>query len=184
MNSEGHFAPIFDLRNDEPNTTGQCINAIQFYIGDSGDEEMDQTPCVEIRMARQEGSEEERDEEKARILIDSGADAAVFPTRWAAAGEEVFGHHHRLQDAQGSHIPTSGVRDVEVELMAADGRPVIFRERVVLSDKVSQPILCYGKLFQQGGVFLQTAPSSMEQTFEYLLNCKIVLSLWKARSEL
>ena len=150
VNSEGHFAPIFDLRNDEPNTTGQCINAIQFYIGDSEDEEMDQTPCVEIRMARQEGSEEERDEEKARILIDSGADAAVFPTRWAAAGEEVFGHHHRLQDAQGSHIPTSGVRDVEVELMAADGRPVIFRERVVLSDKVSQPILCYGKLFQQG----------------------------------
>lgn len=62
----------------------------------------------------------------------------------------MFGHHHRLQDAQGSHIPTSGVRDVEVELMAADGRPVIFRERVVLSDKVSQPILCYGKLFQQG----------------------------------
>ena len=34
--------------------------------------------------------------------------------------------------------------------MAADGRPVIFRERVVLSDKVSQPILCYGKLFHQG----------------------------------
>ena len=112
VNSEGHFAPIFDLRNDEPNTTGQCINAIQFYIGDSEDEEMDQTPCVEIRMARQEGSEEERDEEKAGILIDSGADAAVFPARWAAAGEEVFGHHHRLQDAQGSHIPTSGVRDV------------------------------------------------------------------------
>lgn len=42
VNSEHHFAPIFDLKNDEPNTTsGQCINAIQFYIGDDGSDGKD-----------------------------------------------------------------------------------------------------------------------------------------------
>ena len=55
-----------------------------------------------------------------------------------------------LQDAQGNKIPTQGKREVEITLKDSLGRSVVFRERVTISDAVSQPILCFGKMMEQG----------------------------------
>ena len=46
------------------------------------------------------------------ILLDSGADAAVFPTRFAQCGEDPGEGSARLHDAQGNVIPVDTVRDV------------------------------------------------------------------------
>ena len=56
----------------------------------------------------------------------------------------------RFQDAQESIVPTMGKRDVEVWLQDIHGQAICIRKRVTISDVVSQPILCYGKITQCG----------------------------------
>jgi len=56
------------------------------------------------------------------------------------------GERSGLQDAQGKPIPTLGRRDIEVLLRDDQGKVVKIRERVT----VSQPILCFGRLMEQG----------------------------------
>lgn len=94
------------------------------------------------------------------IIVDSGADAAVFPSKWlhSDSGE---GAGRNLRDAQGNVIPTLGKRDVEIYVRDMTGRDVCLRGRVTISDMVNQPILCYGKLMEQGWSL-----SAMEQTAE------------------
>ena len=55
-----------------------------------------------------------------------------------------------LQDAQGKPTPTLGRRDIEVLLRDDQGKVVKIRERVTISEAVSQPILCFGRLMEQG----------------------------------
>ena len=85
------------------------------------------------------------------IILDSGADAPIFQASWISAGIQAHPDDgpRRLQDAQGNVIPTLGKRDVEVFLNDVAGKKICLRERVTISDRVSQPILCYGKLMEQ-----------------------------------
>ena len=93
-----------------------------------------------------------KSEEKTAIIIDSGADAPIFPATWKEFGKQVVerGKRSGLQDAQGRPIPTMGRRDIEVLLRDDQGKVVRIRERVTISDAVSQPILCFGRLMEQG----------------------------------
>ena len=85
-------------------------------------------------------------------LLEWRADAPIFLSAWRSAGRKVGGDDSRkiLQDAQGNKIPTQGKREVEITLRYSLGRSVVFRERVTISDAVSQPILCFGKMMEQG----------------------------------
>ena len=60
------------------------------------------------------------------------------------------GDGKRLQDAQGNLIPTLGKRDIDIYFTDVGGRRVCLRERVTISDRVSQPILCFAKLLENG----------------------------------
>lgn len=73
------------------------------------------------------------------ILLDSGADASVFPACMA-----------ELAVPQGKKIPLHGMRDVELHLMDMQGRAIILKETVALSDQISQAILCFGHLLENG----------------------------------
>ena len=122
-----------------------AVRVIHHYIGE-GDEEPDQirVPVEDLDALQMEHGE------KAQIIIDSGADAAVFLSSWMHAGVGAAGKSRRLQDAQGNEIPTERKRDVEIWLQGMYGQRVCDRERVTISDAVSQPIPCHGKLKQQG----------------------------------
>ena len=52
----------------------------------------------------------------------------------------------KLQDAQGSCIPTRCAKSAEISLRDLDGREVLLKENVIFGLKVNQPILCYGRL--------------------------------------
>ena len=43
-----------------------------------------------------------------------------------------------------------GMRDVELHLMDMQGRAIILKETVALSDQITQPILCFGHLLENG----------------------------------
>lgn len=58
-------------------------------------------------------------------------------------------------------IPTLGKRDVEIYVKDMTGRDVCLQGRATISDMVNQPILCYGKLMEQGWSL-----NAMEQTAE------------------
>jgi hypothetical protein len=63
-------------------------------------------------------------EELHSILIDSGADASIFPLSLLDRGRAVPGVVGRLMDAQGSEIPVESVRDMEVRPKDTTGRIV------------------------------------------------------------
>lgn len=138
----------FDLRDLSSGfSSEESIRVVkEFYIGDES--EIDEG---EVRMVAEIDSDFEN-EEKTAIIIDSGADAPIFPATWKRSGKQVVEKNKRsgLQDAQGKPIPTLGRRDIEVLLRDDQGKMVKIRERVTISEAVSQPILCFGRLMEQG----------------------------------
>ena len=161
---------VFDLRPQgsamrSPDQGG--VRVVHFYIGDDDDE----WGCDDVRVT-QEPSRCWDEEDLTPILIDSGADSAVFPLAWSMAGHPVEGYQRMLQDAQGRRIPTQGVRDVEVHLTDIQGRPVVLKERVMLSNVVTQPILCFGHLLEQGWSI-----SAVDNTLVHTSNLRIPLEL-------
>ena len=86
------------------------------------------------------------------IIIDSGADVALFPLSMAhrGEGELEFSTKTKLQDVQGNRIPAGIATSVEVSLRDLAGREVLPKENVIFSSKVNQPILRYGRLTEHG----------------------------------
>ena len=117
---------------------------MRYYIGDS-DDERPHGGHVRVML-----EEIEYDQDLQTILLDSGADAAVFPSSMLDLGTTSTSAVTKLHDAQGREIPVLAMRDVEVHLMDECGRNVILRETVAVSDQVSQPILCFGRLLECG----------------------------------
>ena len=74
----GHF--VFDLRQDSPK--GGNVRAVQFFIGDV-DAQHDEFEVSQVRAIAEEIPD---GEELCPILLDSGADSAVFPARFGNAG--------------------------------------------------------------------------------------------------
>ena len=56
----------------------------------------------------------------------------------------------RLVDAQGTEIPIEATRDMEIVLRDVTGRVIVLRETVAVSDVVSQPILSFGRMLENG----------------------------------
>ena len=98
------------------------------------------------------------------ILVDSGADAAVFPERFATAGMAAQASGLQLHDAQGRSIPVTGTRDLEIHLTDETGRRIVLQEQVAFSSFVQQPILCYGRLMQRGRGVSATDQSLVHST--------------------
>ena len=84
------------------------------------------------------------------IIVDSGADASLFPGSMMHKGKQAMGASPPLQDAQGTQIQTYGRKDIDIVLDSSDGRKVVLRERITFSDVVSQPIISFGRLMKAG----------------------------------
>ena len=94
--------------------------------------------------------QDEQDEESLTIIVDSGADASLFPGHLMNKGKQVHEVSPLLQDAQGTRIQTYGHKDIDIVLTSSEGRKVVLRERVTFCDVVSQPILSFGRLMKAG----------------------------------
>ena len=149
-----HDEVIFDLRSpaSSPGHRDGAVRTVRFYIGDDPRD----APNGSVRAIVEDmptGSD------MCNILIDSGADASIFPSTMSGFGVDSTQASNRLQDAQGNSIPIEGMKDIEVHVMDQHGRSVILKESVALSSQISQPILCFGHLMENGwGI------SSREQT--------------------
>ena len=160
-----HF--VCDLR-DSPKSSVGSVRAIHFYIGDDVEENAQQG---EVRTMITEVPSEDGD--MCNILLDSGADAAVFPLAYASCGSDTGEDTTRLHDAQGKLIPVKTMRDVEIRLLDETGRLVLLKERVVaISPHVTQPILCYGRLLQAGW-----SMDSREQVLTHEAGVKVPIEL-------
>ena len=139
---------FLNLRQDvtSPSHAGSVCVLQQFYIGDSCEQDVS---LGNVRVVVEEVDKEFRDELQ-NILIDSGADAAVVPERFATAGMVSKRPGLQLHDAQGRQTPVMGMRHVEVHLMDETGRKIIFKESVAGSAHVQQRILCFGRFMQSG----------------------------------
>ena len=87
-----------------------------------------------------------RIQEVHSILTDSGADASIFPSSLFVKGRQVSGPLGKLCDVQGVEIPLTALQDMEIRLQDTAGRTMLLREKVALSDRVTEPILCHGHL--------------------------------------
>ena len=139
-----HDELIFDLRDSSPLSSKSVVRAVHFFIGEHDE-------CVGDGFVRAVVEEiDDESEELHTILIDSGADASIFPVSLLGRGNPVPGATSRLCDAQGSEIPIESVSDMEVRLRDITGKTVCLRERVAISSKVTQPILSFGHLMESG----------------------------------
>ena len=145
-----HDELVFDVRTpiSEAHAFDGCVNVVQFYIGDEPDAHF--TNNIGSHMIRTMLESVPDETEMHNILLDSGADASVFPASMAELGCPSNATASLLRDAQGNTIPLHGKRDVEIHLMDMQGRSVTIKESVALSDQISQPILCFGRLLESG----------------------------------
>ena len=86
---------------------------MHFFIGDE-QEQHDEFEVCNVRAVMQEIP---ADEELCAILLDSGADSAIFPARFADMGTSASCQPVKLHDAQGTEIPILDFRDIEVQLL-------------------------------------------------------------------
>ena len=139
-----HGDLVFDLRCPSPTSVHGSVNVVHHFIGDSED-------CMMNGFVRAVVDEmDDSGEELYNILIDSGADASIFPMSLIGRGLDAEGVVGRLQDAQGSEIPVEAVKDMEVRLKDITGKTICLRERVAVSSRVHQPILSFGRLMENG----------------------------------
>ena len=140
-----HDDLVFDLT-----ATGDMsgsVRVVHFHIGDEDDCIGDSGVMSGVRAIIEEVEE---DSALETILLDSGADASVFPVSLINAGHAIDPKGTKLCDAQGKQIPIESMRLVEIKLPTSSGKVVTLKERVAISSKVSQPILCFGHLLEQG----------------------------------
>ena len=144
-----HDGFVFDLRNsDIASSSHGAVRVVKFYIGDEPNTaENVSGSCHSVRTMLQDVPDETS---MHNILLDSGADASVFPACMAELGNPSNAASTVLRDAQGKDIPIKGTRDIELHLMDMHGREVLLKETVSISDRVTQPILCFGKLMESG----------------------------------
>eukprot|EP00435_Cladocopium_sp_Y103_P006168 s5691_g2.t1 len=134
---------VFDLRSMPSSPTGSVKVVQQFYIGDD-DVHFSTGHVNAVIQPIPDGSDLQS------ILLDSGADASVFPLQYAQAGTSSSVAKMKLHDAQGREIPVVCMRDLEISLLDQNGHLVTIREHGAVSPLVTQPILCFGKLLQNG----------------------------------
>ena len=118
---------IFDLREKDDELEDQGIRAIHFYIGDHDDDEPEIQEVEEMSISISD--DEPMVRRDVTIIIDSGADVALFPLTMAdhGEGELQLSAKTKLQDAQGNRIPTGGAKSVEISLQDLDGREVLLK---------------------------------------------------------
>jgi len=145
-----HDELVFDVRTpiSEAHAFDGCVNVVQFYVGDEPDAHFANNIGSHMIRTMLESVPDET--EMHSILLDSGADASVFPASMAELGCPSHATASLLRDAQGNTIPLHGMRDVEIHLMDMQGHSVTIKESVALSDQISQPILCFGRLLESG----------------------------------
>ena len=117
-----------------------------FYI----DDELEKPTSVRSATFMEKNQNYEIDSKEVDIIIDSGADAPIFPASMFHCGEAHDGEPLALQDAQGRQIPVLGQKTISVLLEDAGGLEIELRDSVVFSNEISQPILSYGRLMNAG----------------------------------
>ena len=90
------------------------MRAVRFYIGDEPNaSDSSSEPCNVVRTVIEHVPEEC---DMHSILLDSGADASIFPASMSELGVPSSVSPSCWGDAQGCSIPLHGMRDVEVHL--------------------------------------------------------------------
>ena len=152
---ECHADLVFDMRGSSPcsspSSTQNQVRVVHFYIGDSDDEFLEDGVIRTIIEELDDDSGSEQPVEPLYdILLDSGADASIFPVSLLGKGDPVHEAVGRLCDAQGVEIPIESVQDMEIRLKDISGRNILLKECVAVSSRVHQPILSFGHLLQEG----------------------------------
>ena len=140
---------VFDMRGSSPPSSGS-VKVVQFYYIDDDVEIGENDKIRSTQFLETEVMDHAVDSEEVRIVIDSGADAPIFPSSMIHCGEHHPGESPQLQDAQGNPIPTMGQRSVSICLDDINGAEVELIDNVVFSSQVTQPILSYGRLMSAG----------------------------------
>ena len=140
---------VFDLRSSESSSSWQHVRMVKFYYID---EELDESSSIRSTTFMEDENIKcyDLDKDEVNIIIDSGADAPVFPASMIHCGRDHKGQSVALQDAQGRQIPVLGQKAVSVLLQDASGVEIELQDNVVFSNEITQPILSYGRLMNAG----------------------------------
>ena len=145
-----HDELVFDMRGSSPcssPTSSHGVRVVRHFIGDC--DECDDLFTGTIRTIVNDVGDDSYDA-MFNILLDTNADASIFPSSLLGLGQQAHGVVGKVCDAQGVEIPVEAVQDMEIRLQDISGKTVILKERVAVSDRVSQPILSFGNLLQEG----------------------------------
>ena len=102
---------VFDLRSTPTNPAGSIKVVQQFFIGDDSSEYVNGHVNV-VFEPLPDGKGDPRS-----ILLDSGADASIFPLEFARSGTASSAAKMKLHDAQGREILVICMRNLEISLL-------------------------------------------------------------------
>lgn len=101
-----HENPVFDMHGLSPTNLHASVNAVYYYIGDCSYECDDECCfCGAVRTVVENCAESSNDGETFNNLIDTGADASIFPSSVLGKGQPTMKPVGKLVDAQGVQIP-------------------------------------------------------------------------------
>ena len=121
---------VFDMRADSTSSWCHCRMVKFYYIDEEEDHPMS---TRSTRFGSETVESYEIDTNEVDIIIDSGADALIFPSSMIHCGKHYEGQQVALQDAQGRAIPLLGQQSVAVVLEDKNGVEIEVRDNVVFS---------------------------------------------------
>ena len=81
------------------------------------------------------------------IILDSGSDVSLLPSRFQPDSKNTKGYD--LRDCQGGALKTTGTKSAELLVVDAEGNEVILKHNFITAD-VKTGIVSLGRLYKQG----------------------------------
>ena len=86
-------------------------------------------------------------EEEEWIILDSGSDVSLLPSRYATNTKRQ--RNHQLTDCQGGTLRTRGTRQTDLQVVDSEGEEILLRHEFIIGD-VTTGLLSLGQLYQSG----------------------------------
>ena len=142
--TKGIVRRIFHINPSSPSSPTSPISSgsqkhVRMVLLEEVPEEFESMELVTQRVETQDGEE--------WIILDSGSDVSLLPSRFSA--DHGTQSNHSLRNCQGGALRTRGTRNADLEVRSTEGEEILLRHQFLIGD-VTTGLVSLGQLYQAG----------------------------------
>ena len=142
--TKGIVRRIFHINPSSPSSPTSPISSgsqkhVRMVLLEEVPEEFENMELVTQRVETQDGEE--------WIILDSGSDVSLLPSRFSA--DRGTQSNHSLRNCQGGALRTRGTRNADLEVRSTEGEEILLRHQFIIGD-VTTGLVSLGQLYQAG----------------------------------